>query len=78
VGWVDSDDVLAPTALRETVAVFQAQPAVGLVYTNYQVIDEQGHIKYNGRACQIPYSPDRLLLDFMTFHFRLIRRSVFE
>jgi hypothetical protein len=31
-----------------------------------------------GSRCRIPYSKDRLLLDFMTFHFRLIRRSVFD
>ena len=32
-GWVDSDDLLAPTALSETAAVLDARPEVGLVYT---------------------------------------------
>jgi hypothetical protein len=31
-----------------------------------------------GHRCQIPYSKDRLLVDFMTFHFRLMRRESFE
>jgi cellulose synthase/poly-beta-1,6-N-acetylglucosamine synthase-like glycosyltransferase len=34
VGWVDSDDLLAPTALAETAAILDAQPGVGMVYTD--------------------------------------------
>jgi glycosyltransferase involved in cell wall biosynthesis len=77
LGWVDSDDLLAPTALEQTAAVLDTHPEVGLVYTDYQVIDEQDRIRGLGQRCQIPYSKDRLLLDFMTFHFRLIRRAVY-
>lgn len=32
LGWVDSDDLLAPTALEETAAVLDTHPEVGLVY----------------------------------------------
>ncbi|MCC5638754.1 glycosyltransferase [Nostoc sp. CHAB 5844] len=78
VGWVDSDDLLAPTALEETAAVLDANPDVGLVYTNYLVIDEKDRILGAGQRCRIPYSKDRLLVDFMVFHFRLIRHSVFN
>ncbi len=78
IGWVDSDDVLAPTALAETIAVLEANPAIGMVYTDYLDIDAEGRIKGYGSRCHIPYSPQRLLVDFMTFHFRLLRRSVFE
>lgn len=76
--WVDSDDMLEPTALEETVAVLDSEPAVGMVYTDYWVIDADDTIKGYGRRCRIPYSNDRLLLDFMTFHFRLMRRSVYD
>jgi glycosyltransferase involved in cell wall biosynthesis len=76
--WVDSDDMLAPTALEETVAVLEGNPTVGMVYTDYQVIDASDRVTGYGKRCRIPYSKDRMLLDFMTFHFRLIRRSVFE
>jgi GT2 family glycosyltransferase len=34
--------------------------------------------KHAGKRCRIPYSKERLLLDFITFHFRLMRRSVYE
>jgi glycosyltransferase involved in cell wall biosynthesis len=78
LGWVDSDDLLALTVLEETSAVLAAHPEVGLVYTDYIVIDEDGKAKGYGRRCRIPYSKERLLLDLMTFHFRLMRRSVFD
>lgn len=78
LGWVDSDDLLAPTALEETATVLDAHPEVGLVYSDYQVIDESNQLKCYGQRCQIPYSQERLLIDFMTFHFRLFRRDVFE
>ena len=78
LGWVDSDDLLAPTALAETAAILDTHPHIGLVYTNHLIIDEHGQDKGLGRLCRIPYSKDRLLTDFMTFHFRLMRRSVYE
>jgi glycosyltransferase involved in cell wall biosynthesis len=62
LGWIDSDDSLSPTALEETAAVLGADLQVGLVYTDYQVIDAKGKFKQNGARCGIPYSKERLLL----------------
>jgi glycosyltransferase involved in cell wall biosynthesis len=78
LGWVDSDDRLAPTALAETTAVLDSHPEVGMVYTNYQLINAHNQLFGLGRRCTIPYSKNRLLIEFMTFHFRLIRRTAFE
>lgn len=78
VGVVDSDDALAPIAVEETVRVLEEQPHVGLVYSDYWVMDERGWVQRLGQRCQIPYSKERLLVDFMTFHFRLMRRNVYE
>lgn len=78
IGQLDSDDLLAPTALEETVAVLDTHPEVGLVYTSYEVIDEEDQILGAGTRCGIPYSQKRLLVDFMIFHFRLMRRSVYD
>lgn len=78
VGWVDSDDCLVPTALEATATILDANPAIGMVYSNYWVINRAGQIKGLGRQCRIPYSADRLLLEFMTFHFRLLRRSLYD
>jgi hypothetical protein len=49
-----------------------------MVYTNHWIIDEQGKVLGLGARCQIPYSKDRLLIDFMTFHFRLMRREIYD
>jgi glycosyltransferase involved in cell wall biosynthesis len=78
IGWVDDDDLLSAEALQQTVAVLESNPAVGMVYTDYLDINADGKVLGYGKRCQIPYSPQRLLVDFMTFHFRLIRRSVYE
>jgi glycosyltransferase involved in cell wall biosynthesis len=78
VAWIDSDDRLAPSALASTVTILARQPEIGMVYTDYWAMDEQGQNPRLGRRCQIPYTPRQLLVDFMTFHFRLIRRSLYE
>ena len=77
LGILDSDDLLEPTALEETTAILESRPEVGMVYTDHLVIDGNGQRRGLGRRCQIPFSKDRMLLDFMTFHFRLIRMEVF-
>ena len=78
IGQVDSDDILDPTALDETAKVLEKNRQVGLVYTNYLLIDECSRIIGEGDRCKIPYSKERILSDFMTFHFRLIRRTAFD
>jgi glycosyltransferase involved in cell wall biosynthesis len=78
IGWVDSDDLLAPTALQETAAVLDVQPEIGVVYTDCLTINEKTQIQGLGHRSQIPYSPDRLLVDFMTFHFRLFRQELYD
>src|SRR4028118_441985 len=41
-------------------------------------IDQQGKVIGYGKRCRVPYSKERLLVDFMTFHFRLMRRQALE
>ncbi|MEX0269982.1 CHAT domain-containing protein [Leptolyngbyaceae cyanobacterium UHCC 1019] len=78
LGWLDSDDWLAPTALEKTIAVLDADFTAGMVYTDYVEVDEQDQRLQLGHRCSIPYSKQRLLVEFMTFHFRLLRRSLYE
>lgn len=78
LGWVDSDDWLAPTALAATAQVLNADQQVGMAYTDYYETDATGRVVQYGRRCHISYSAKRLLVDFMTFHFRLLRRSLYE
>ncbi|MEO1592345.1 MAG: TIGR03032 family protein, partial [Cyanobacteria bacterium J06632_22] len=78
VGWLDADDRLAPTALAETVAVLDQQPDYGMVYTNHIDMDAAGQTQGLGYRCQLPYHPQRLLIDMLTFHLRLLRQSIFD
>lgn len=78
IGQVDSDDALDFRALELTVPVLNSHPEVGMVYTDHWEMNAGGQVQGVGHRCQIPYSPERLLIDFMTFHFRLLRRSVYE
>jgi filamentous hemagglutinin family protein len=78
LGWVDSDDLLAPTALAETAAVLAKNPDIDWVYTDYLDIDENNTVISYGYRCLVPYSRAELLNNFMTFHFRLMRREVFD
>ena len=78
IGWVDSDDLLAPDALAATVEILDNYPHVGMVYTDHVIIDEANRFQCLGYRCQIPYCKDRLLIDFMTFHFRLMRREMYD
>lgn len=76
VGWVDSDDLIVPDCLSSCAAVLDEAPHIGCVYTDQFVIDADNKPIGYGKRAGIPYSRDRLLIDFMTFHFRLYRRAV--
>ncbi|WP_138498718.1 CHAT domain-containing protein [Nostoc sp. PA-18-2419] len=78
IGIVDNDDILAPTALAETATILNRYPETGFVYTDYLNIDADGKVLDYGHRCDIPYSKEGLLLNFMTFHFRLMRRCVYD
>nr|AYM54115.1 glycosyl transferase family 2 [Chondromyces catenulatus] len=78
LGFLDSDDLLERRAIEDTLAVLDEDPEVGLVYTDYVTIDVEGKVRGYGSRCKIPYSPERLLVDFMTFHFRLFRKSAYD
>lgn len=78
IGWVDSDDLILPDCLSACAAVLDEKSGVGCVYTDQMVIDEHNRPLGYGQRAAIPYSSDRLLIDFMTFHFRLYRRSVYD
>jgi glycosyltransferase involved in cell wall biosynthesis len=78
LGCVDSDDILAPTAVAETRAVLASMPVVGMVYTHHNIINESGQITSPlGQRCLLPYAPNNLLVNFITFHFRLMRYSAY-
>lgn len=78
IGFVDSDDLLSETALEDTLKILEKHTNYDMVYTDYTVIDANGLYVEYGPLCQTPYDKNQLLLEFMTFHFRLIRRSIYD
>ena len=78
IGQLDSDDLLEPEAIELTVKALDDDIECGMVYTNYININANGQQQQPGHRCCIPYSMKRLLTDFMTFHFRLIRSSIYK
>jgi glycosyltransferase involved in cell wall biosynthesis len=78
VGQLDSDDLLEPEAIELTVKALDEHPEWGMVYTNYREISEQGQLTRVGWRCSIPYNKDTLLTAFMVFHFRLMRKAIYE
>lgn len=78
IGWIDSDDYLCPTALEKTVAVLDENPKIGLVYTGQMLMNFCGEAIRTSNRCNIPYSANRLLVDFMAHHFRLFRHDFFK
>lgn len=78
LGWVDSDDILAPTALAETIALMDADRDCGMVYSQYMNIDAQGKELGIGSICLLSYHHNRLLTTFICHHFRLVRRSCYD
>ncbi len=42
--WTSDDNYFHPQALEEMVAFLETHPSVGVVYTDYSEIDEEGHV----------------------------------
>lgn len=75
---LDGDDALDRQALARLHASLQDNPDAGMAYSRHVLIDAQGHVLGPGPLCELPYSPDALLLDFMTGPLRLFRTEAFH
>jgi glycosyltransferase involved in cell wall biosynthesis len=78
LGWVDSDDALHPHCLSSMLDFFDKNPLVDMAYSYYNEVDENFASRGLGTRCQISYSNLALMHYFMVFHFRLIRRSIYD
>jgi glycosyltransferase involved in cell wall biosynthesis len=77
IAWINSDDLYRPHAIQRAVAALQAQPEVGLVYSDVDSIDAQGVLFNRMRYHQWQ------LVDLMAFNILgqpsvFFRRSVLE
>jgi glycosyltransferase involved in cell wall biosynthesis len=77
IAWINSDDLYRPHAIHRAVAALQAQPEVGLVYSDVDSIDARGELFNRMRYDQWQ------LVDLITFKILgqpsvFFRRSVLE
>jgi GT2 family glycosyltransferase len=77
VGLLDSDDVLMPYALHETVRVLNEAPGTDLVYSDEDKMDEKGQLRWDP-FFKPDWSPDLLLSMNYICHFGVYRRSIIE
>ncbi|HSD17293.1 MAG TPA: glycosyltransferase [Thermomonas sp.] len=78
LGVLDADDLLEPQALSAMLGFMAAQPGIGMAYSQYVEIDEDGAFLADGKRFLKPYSPQLLLVDFMTYQFRLLRSDAYR
>jgi len=72
---LDGDDLLEPKAMATLLTALEKQPDTGMAYSRHVLIDAGGAVLGPGPLCELPYSPEALLLDFMTGPLRLMRRD---
>jgi len=78
VGVLDSDDMLESDALSSMIAFMRECPHLGMAYSQYVEVDEDGVFLAAGKRFLKPYSPKALLVDFMTYQFRLIHADAYR
>ena len=78
LGVLDGDDLLEPDALAMLLAVLRERPDAGMAYGRHVLVDAGDRVLGPGPLCELPYTPDALLLDFMTGPLRLLRASAYR
>lgn len=77
VGLLDSDDWLSEEAIRKCLEPFINGLEVGVTYSKYDEVDTEGKFIQHGRCADVPFDSYKFLFQFMAFHFRLFRRSLY-
>lgn len=78
IGVIDADDWISDNCLDVAARSLNLSPSVGMVYTRCAMVDQSGAFIKFRQASDIPFSFERMLVDFIPFHFRLCRKSVFN
>lgn len=75
---LDADDLLHPCAVEEACAILEENPHLSFAYSNALDIDDYGEVIGPGQRQLIPFDYILMLVQFMTFHMRCIRRTSYE
>ena len=70
---LDGDDALEPGAFGPLLEALAADPAIGMAYSRHVLVDANNRVLGPGPLCELAYSADALLLDFMTGPLRIMR-----
>ena len=76
VGLLDHDDVLEPDALAEVFAAIRNNPAIDYLYTDEDLLGEDGKTREAFRKPD--WSPERFRNQMYVCHFSVIRRSLLD
>ncbi|HEX6806212.1 MAG TPA: glycosyltransferase family 2 protein [Terriglobales bacterium] len=78
IGWLNSDDVYEPTALRYAAEFFDRNPEIDFVYGDYKIVDAAGSTLLEKK--EIDFDWDILLcgLNYIAQPNVLFRRRVFD
>jgi O-antigen biosynthesis protein len=76
VAWLDAGDRLSPWALSEVVRALQKQPQAVLVYTDEDLVDDQGLL--SSPVFKTAWSPDLLLAGDCVGSLAVLRRDCIE
>lgn len=74
---LDGDDLLEPDAFAALLAAFREHPGTGMAYSRHVLVDAGNRILGAGPLCELPYSPEALLLDFMTGPLQLVHQDAY-
>lgn len=74
--WTSSDNILLPSMLETLVAALDANPKLGLVYSDWDVIDAEGHTTAHVKS--IPFDRWALLRDNFVNASFLYRRTCLD
>lgn len=72
---LDGDDALEVGALQALLEALSTNPGAGLAYSRHVLVDAHHRMLGPGPLCELAYSADALLMDFMTGPLRMMRRS---
>ncbi|MEL7474263.1 MAG: glycosyltransferase [Planctomycetota bacterium] len=78
IGWLDADDALEPTAVADLARIFDHNPHVDMVFSDHVIMDEESKVLGIGARCALPYSAHQMLVDFVSFHFRVYSRRIYD
>ena len=70
---LDGDDALEPGAFAALLDALAADPAAGMAYSRHALVDASNRVLGPGPLCELPYSADASLMDFMTGPLRVMR-----